>query len=312
MTPEQKEQHRKTIGASDVAAIFGWDSFRGPLAVYMEKKGLYDQQENEFMTMGTQMEPVIVGQYAKSTGRKVRRNNITYTHPKWDWATATPDAFPVPKEELGIECKNRIIFLADRYGDTYFPNYDLDKLPPADEIQPSEMCQSQWCMEITGLKEWHLAVYFGGLDFRIYRVVYDARLVALLLEGAHEFWRNHVLAEEPPEIDGTNWSNEYLKETYPETTLGPAMPSEEDMMLYFEYLTHKKRKDEVEKQEKALRNQLLERIGEHDGMQDLFSYKSQRGRVSYKEAIFKCKGVTQEFLEQFRGDGFRKFNAFKK
>lgn len=303
------EMRKDSLGGSDIAALLGFDDFRGPLAVYMEKKGLYSQPENEFMRMGKELEPIIIAKYQSQAGTPVRRNSKLHKHRKHSWIHATPDAFTVPKK-IGIEAKSRIIFLAHKYGEVYYPRYPMERLPLADEIRPSEMCQTQLCMEVTGLREWHLAVYFGGAEFRIYRVAYDKVLVELMLEAANDFWQNAVLKDDPPEIDSTRWSDQYLKDTYPEASKDLLEPTPEIQSMIFQYRNAKNEKDDAEKVEKMWKNRLIEACGEHAGIKGMFSYASQRGKVSYSKVVEEL-GATPEQLEAHRGAPFRKFNIFK-
>jgi predicted phage-related endonuclease len=52
-----------------------------------------------------------------------------------------------------------------------------------------------------------VAALFGGRKLSVYAVDYDQEVAAGIIEAAHAFWRDHVLADKPPEVDGgADWS----------------------------------------------------------------------------------------------------------
>jgi predicted phage-related endonuclease len=53
-------------------------------------------------------------------------------------------------------------------------------------------------MAITNLNRVDLAVLFGNSDFRIYEIVRDKELEAIILQKANFFWNEHVLRDVPP------------------------------------------------------------------------------------------------------------------
>ena len=79
-----QEMRKDSLGGSDIAAVLRFDEYRGPLAVYMEKKGLYSQPENEFMRMGKELEPIIIAKYRQQAGTPVRRPTTSIS----TWAVA--------------------------------------------------------------------------------------------------------------------------------------------------------------------------------------------------------------------------------
>jgi predicted phage-related endonuclease len=52
--------------------------------------------------------------------------------------------------------------------------------------------QCQWEMGVAGFRRWVLAVYFGGDEFRLYRIERNDLMLAMMRRRAHEFWRRHL------------------------------------------------------------------------------------------------------------------------
>ncbi len=62
----------------------------------------------------------------------------------------------------------------------------------------SYLCQCIWYMAITDIDRVDLAVLFGNSDFRIYEIVRDKELEAIILQKANFFWHEYVLKDIPP------------------------------------------------------------------------------------------------------------------
>src|ERR1700676_3495544 len=66
------EPRPKLIGASEIAAVFNLHPFMQPLALAARLLGrLPETEENEAMRWGTILEPVVMTEYVKRTGRTV-------------------------------------------------------------------------------------------------------------------------------------------------------------------------------------------------------------------------------------------------
>lgn len=76
ITEKQREQRRKHIGSSDMAAILGLDPYRNAMDVYLEKTGQVQESggENEFMRTGRLLEEPILQFASEELGVKIRRN----------------------------------------------------------------------------------------------------------------------------------------------------------------------------------------------------------------------------------------------
>lgn len=107
-------ERRNHIGASDVAAILGFDKRRGPLAVYEAKVTGYSQEDNDWLRWGRRMEGIVADMYADKSGRAVVDLGATefQYHKEIPFLAATldrqipPDREGTIKSDGALEVKN--------------------------------------------------------------------------------------------------------------------------------------------------------------------------------------------------------------
>ena len=182
------------IGGSDIAAIIGISPWRTPRDIYLDKKGLVEQQEKtEAMYWGTTLEDIVAKEYANRTGRKIQRCNHQFQHPDYPFLIANIDRVvydengkkPVVKGNLVtsriLECKTASQYAAQDWGE-----YGTDEIP---EYYKSQV---QWYMGITGARDCNVAVLIGNRDFRIYTVERDEDVIQYLFREGITFWREYI------------------------------------------------------------------------------------------------------------------------
>lgn len=197
------------IGGSDIGAVVGVDPFKTALDVYLDKTGQVEPFEgNEFTLWGNRLEGVIAEEYAERVSVTVRSSPML-VHPEFPWALCTPDRLVYLTDEQvvpdwGVEIKNRNHFNKDAWGE-----------PGSDEVPHEVAAQSHWCMFVTGLRRWDVAVLLGGNRLGIYTLEYDEELATSLRERAHAFWHEHVIPRITPPLDGSESSRRYLNGKWP-------------------------------------------------------------------------------------------------
>lgn len=199
------EYRRRGIGGSDVSAISGLNPWRSPMAVYLEKTGQIEpQDENEAMYWGSTLEDIVAQEFSKRTGLKVRRWNAMLQHPKYPFMLANIDReISNPDQGRGIlECKTTGGFGAKDWENEEIPDY--------------YMLQVQHYLAVTGLPYAYLAVLIGGQKYQHTFIPRDNEIIGYLEAIEAEFW-SLVENETPPEIDGTAASEDLLKKLYPGT-----------------------------------------------------------------------------------------------
>lgn len=193
----------KGIGGSDVSAIAKMNKWKSPIAVWMEKTGQIEleEEQSEAAYWGTILEDAVAKEFEIRTGKKVRRRNAILQHPQYPFMIANVDRIIVGADE-GLECKTTSEYMKDEWKD--------------DEVPAPYLLQVQHYMAVTGYKAWWIAVLIGGNKFIHKRIERDEELIAQIIEIEKDFWLNHVEKMVPPELDGSEASTELLKVLYPE------------------------------------------------------------------------------------------------
>lgn len=259
------EQRRSGLGGSDAAAVLGLSPWRSPVSVYLEKLGLSEPRpENLPMRAGKRLEPFILDEYLRETGGRADLNTRLYRHPEAPEILGTPDALR-EDEPLGVELK----WVSERGAAAWGE-------PGTDEVPDYYHVQCDVYMAITGLPAWDLAVILGGRELRIYRLNRDRALEAELISRLRAFWRDHVLAQVPPAVDGSADARQWIESRFPrqKRALRPASRAEE--LLVSELAAIRSRRAALEEEEERLRNLLTASIGESEGIEGPF------GRVTWK------------------------------
>ncbi|MEC3884606.1 YqaJ viral recombinase family protein [Halobacillus sp. HZG1] len=200
---EWLESRRKGIGGSDAAAIAGFNKWKSPVVVYMEKIGEVKSESSnaEAAYWGNVMETTVAQEFSKRTSLKVRKRNAILQHPEHEWMLANVDRLIVGHNE-GLECKTASEYLKDEWD--------------GEEIPMAYLLQCQHYMAVTGADAWWIAVLIGGNKFVHKKVERDEDLIKNLIALEKEFWEENVLAENPPDIDGSDASVDFIKAMYPD------------------------------------------------------------------------------------------------
>ena len=191
------------LGGSEIGAACGISPYMSPLVLYMRKVGLYTQEieDNDAMKAGRKLEPVLSEWFTEETGLKTYQSNFMFRHPEHEWALANIDRFIQEKEGKSgrgvLEIKTASEYVRDDWAREECPNHYLMQL--------------QWYLFVTGLEWGAFAVLIGGNKFKYFFVDRDNDLIAYMLEIGKNFWFNHVIAQIPPQIDGSDSTTEMYK-----------------------------------------------------------------------------------------------------
>jgi len=193
MNQDFTQDRTKYIGGSDIGAILGLSKFRTPLEVWMEKTGKEVRQLDSLpLRFGSFAEEFVASEYARATSFELLHDESIYIHPTHCMMSAHVDRFVLgnglnkPATRL-LECKTANPFARGEWGE-----------PGTDQVPMSYLCQCIWYMAITGIEQCDLAVLFGNSDFRIYEIVRDLELEALVIEKALQFWNEYILKDIAP------------------------------------------------------------------------------------------------------------------
>lgn len=213
LTTEQLAARK--VGGSDVPVILGLNPWKTALELYGEKRGELEPQDlsaNENVEAGVILEDGIATLTERRMGRrlgrdiKLRRCNLTLSHPKYPWLTCHIDR-DVVGEDRGVEIKNVGARAAMHWGEE-----DTDQIPDYYLPQPHTY------MLVKDYPVWTVSGYFGGSDLRLYEIARDREFEGLIVEETHKFWHEHVLKGIPPAFDpGHPAATRALKRIYPGT-----------------------------------------------------------------------------------------------
>jgi putative phage-type endonuclease len=233
---------RTGIGGSDVSTVVGLNRWSSRYELFLDKTGqlpLVDEQ-SEAAEMGVLLEPVVRERFARVHQLTVKPVG-TLRSVRWPWMLANPDG--LCSDGAGFEGKTCSVWMAHEWahGQT------------ADHAE----LQAQWGMAVTGLPGWWVAVLIGGQRNEYRHIHRDQELIDELVAISEQFWRDHVLADVPPPLDGGPACTELLAKRYP-TATGRAVdigPDERDEITLLAEKTAA-----GEKAAKADRNALKNRV----------------------------------------------------
>lgn len=201
---EWLEYRRKGIGGSDAASVCGFNPYKSLIELWADKTGrIPEQEDNEAMRTGRDLEEYVASRFCEATGKKVRRRNAIFQHDKYDFITANIDR-EIVGENAGLECKTTSAFTKSDFENGEIPLYYL--------------VQCRHYMNVMGYDKMYLAVLVMGKAFYSYEISYDQAEGDALLNLEIDFWNKHVIPDVRPEPDGSESADRTLKAIYDEQT----------------------------------------------------------------------------------------------
>lgn len=198
LTPEQIEARRKGIGASDAAAVLGFDPYKTALDIYRDKLGIAEQEERsperqEAIDIGNRVEEPLINWIGAELGEGVYRTQEMFKHPDHEWMFCHIDGGILGKPE-GIETKARGCSAKRNYGRKC-----------SDDVYTPDLIQCQHIMAVKGWERMHLVVRFKkpdsaytSYDARHYVIERNETLIKAIIEKEHAFWHENVLKQVEP------------------------------------------------------------------------------------------------------------------
>jgi len=298
LTTEQLEMRKKGLGGSDIAAICGISHYKTPFEVYLSKMGELEQKEETGpMEWGNRHEETIARKFAEKNDIEVIDLKTTFTHPENPILRCTPDRIVVNGKKEQLEIKTADSHIASRWG------FDEDDAPQEYLIQVtwnSNILRA--CGEVDGDMN-HLAVLIGGNDYRQYKVPHDQDLADMLVEKGMAWWKEHIEAKNPPEIDGSEMAQTWVRDKFPDSSK-PMIASDDEMDALA--VRWKEIRDDIKEKklsEDAIKNKIRLLLGESEGVSGhwgkAYNRKSKDGvKIDYKGLIEKLD-VPDVLLKQF-------------
>lgn len=312
LTREQTETRLSGIGASEIGAVAGVNRFRSPLDVWLSKPtplrgpivdSSGDSNESE---VGSVLEPGIAELFEKRTGLgPVSRPVATFSHPKYEWALASPDilvgdpAQPVATGELKVVG----FHMRDDWGDG-IPSY--------------VRAQAEWQMFVLGVGVGYVGRLIGT-DFKVYQCRQDPQLTEDLFRAGERFWRDCILRDSPPPQGLLEDRAEYLKKRYRGKARNvlpvPAQHADFVAQLIERYRAAKDVVARAKRDADGIENEIKELIADAGGLHGPWGQVTwladRTGRADYKaiaEDLAPFGVIPADLLEKHRSTPSRRFH----
>lgn len=240
-------ERRTGIGSSDVAAICGMSQWGGPLDVYCDKLGVLPDRPNESMRWGLKLEGVIAEAFTEETGLEVAiPRPAIYRNSQWPWMLASPDRVC----DTGDIVELKTARTAEGWGE-----------PGTDQVPEAYLLQVQHQLAcVPGSVNAHIAVLIGGSDFRVYKVLYNTRIIAKLAKLTEDFWKL-VQSRTPPPVDWGDPHQAELAELLRQPVAGKAIEFP-DAKLINAYEMYGMEIKKMESERAAIRSDIIRELGD--------------------------------------------------
>ncbi|MGE7984898.1 YqaJ viral recombinase family protein [Lysinibacillus fusiformis] len=262
---EWLDARRAGIGGSDVGAIMGFNQYKSAYQVFLEKTGQYHEEvDNEAVYFGNALEDFVAQEFAKRTGKKVRRLNKMLVHPEHDFMLANLDRVVVGERAV-LECKTASEYVKEAW--------------EGEEIPASYLCQVHHYLAVSGFEKAYIAVLVGGNKFIWKEIERDEEFIQILVDREKDFWENHVLKDEAPPVDGSDATNDLIKKMYPQDDGTAIMLTKDDDVLLDAIDSISGEIKALEQQKKEYENQLKLKL------ENATEGHSQRHKVTFKTVV---------------------------
>ena len=268
---------RHTLGASEVAAIFGFSRFASPYSLWAKLHGLTTDTPTGATLRGQIIEPAFRDWYAGRLGVQIvpgpRYEDTPWQRLDAPWQAARPDGHWIDGQGLHLlEIKTT----RDWYG--------WDDGPP-----PDYRFQVLWQQWVAAGMPWnvplvdsHLIAYCPmGEDFRDFQLAWDEktqRRAANLSRMATEWWERHIIGGEPPEVDAHAATRDALRQVYARPTRTYLEPTPHLSALVADFRAAKEAADAAKGPFELARNRLVAAIGDAAGIDGLCTYSAGKAR----------------------------------
>ena len=213
LTEAQLAMRREGMSASDTAAIFGLDPFKGPFDVYCAKVDGWSPARTEDMARGDHLEDGVARWYAEKYASEVTNPNETLRHRTRPLILATPDRLATTSTGAVELVSIKVPRSGDGWGES-----ETQDFPGRHVIQLNHEAAVLTSLGHTLAGAWLVAPVWG--DLRRYPVRLDTELQDKLLTGCETFWTKYVATKLPPPIDGGAGARAWLQRRFPRATEG--------------------------------------------------------------------------------------------
>lgn len=262
---EWLKYRKQGIGGSDAGAICGLNPYRSSMAVYIDKtEKTIEENDNEAMRQGRDLEQYAAKRFAEETGLKVRRANAIFFNDEHPYMLANVDRLIVG-ENAGLECKTASAYSADKWEDGHIPeSYEI---------------QCHHYMAVTGADAWYIACVILGREFVWQKIERDEDIIQMLTKIESDFWNNNVLANRMPTPDGSKAAEALISKYYKDSDSDKAI----SLIGFDEKLKRRKEIDDLVDKLETERRQIEQEVKLY--MEDAEKADSDYYSVSWKPCV---------------------------
>lgn len=272
LTDDQKRVRLMGIGGSEIGAVAGLNDHTSAFDMWLKKTGSPIREKRRpgleaAARRGHKLEPVIAEFYAEDHDANLVEPGTIFDkqHP---WIVATPDRVATFKsgEPRVVEIK------------TAGPNQMLEwGEPGTDQVPASYLAQAAWEMRVMDLRRTDIAVWFMGEDApRYYAFERDAEFEEMLIKVGAEFWA-HVQSKEPLPMDFGAACRAWLLDKHPRSRGGYVTGAAANR-LAGQLKAVNKSIAEIMNRKRTVENQIIELVGDHDGISGPFGIVEYRSK----------------------------------
>ncbi len=242
----------KLIGASEVPAILGLDSFCTPLKLWAIKTGTIpadDLSDNEACEWGTRLERLVSEKFAELHNVKLMAYKKRFVHPDMPFFSCELDNIICGTEEL-VEIKT-------------VNAHSWKQWDKADELPAKVIAQVMAQMGLSGRKRAWISCLCGGQRYIEKQVSFDKEFYTMIETKVRSFWAM-VESKKPPEAMAAD--NDSIVGIYPKA--GELIQLVEEMNASIGLLQQlKSDMKALDDQKEELEAKLKQIIGENAGIQ---------------------------------------------
>lgn len=251
-TEEWLRYRKRGIGGSDVAAILGISRWQSAIEIWLSKTNQKHDEpiENEAMTWGKILEPVIRDRFREVTGKKVIEVHAILQSIKHPFMIADIDGLTEDDEgnPAILECKTVSEYKRSEWEDG-IPIY--------------YRTQVEHYLTVTGLGTAYVAALIGGNTFVIREVHADKEMQEMLVAVEKDFW-GKVVNNIRPEADGSDACKDLLDSIYRGGVSERIVLPDEAVEWVDKYVQASADEDSAKARKQEAGNHLKEIMGDYD------------------------------------------------
>ena len=244
---------KKGLGGSDIAAILGISKWSSAIDIWLQKTNQkFDETiENEAMTWGKILEPVIREQFKQRTGKKVVEVHSILQNEEYRFMLADLDG--LTEDENGAPAILEIKCVSE------YKRSEWDN----DQIPYYYMTQVMHYLAVTGLDTAYVVALIGCNSMIIREVKADQEMIAMLVACEKNCW-DKVVNCVRPEADASDACKELLDSLYRGGVSEQIVLPEEAIEFVDLYLEASADEDSAKAKKQLASNRLKEIMGDYN------------------------------------------------